>query len=82
MRLAALGWTGEGARPHTVLCGLRPVTLLEFLTGTARARIVAAHFFLPANDLLHRLNVSGARHASLFQFATLAAHEGFFQVIG
>src|SRR6202035_209020 len=34
------------------------------------------------NDLLNWLYVSCASHARLFQFAALAAHEGFFQIIG
>jgi hypothetical protein len=58
------------------------VALLEFLAGAAGARIVAAHFFLPANDLLNRLHVASAGHARLFEFAALAAHESFFQIVG
>ena len=61
---------------------LRTVAPFEFLAGAARAGIVAAHFFLAANDLLNGLHVPGASHARLFQFAALAAHEGFFQIVG
>jgi len=57
------------------------VALLNFCRSR-RAGIVAAHFFLTADDLLHGLHIAGARHARLFQFATLAAHEGFFQIVG
>src|ERR1700676_1549046 len=59
-----------------------PVALLEFLTRAAGAGIVAAHFFLRADYLLHRLHIASARHARLFQFAALAAHERFFQIVG
>jgi len=58
------------------------VALFEFLAGATGARIVAAHFFLRADDLLHGLRVAASSHARLFQFAPLAAHEGFFQIIG
>jgi hypothetical protein len=54
------------------------VALLKFVSRATRAGIVAAHFFLPSYDLLHRLRFSAAGHARLFQFAALAAHEGFF----
>jgi hypothetical protein len=57
------------------------VALLEFLPGAAGARIVAPDFFLPANHLLNWLHVAGSSHARLFQFAALAAHEGFFQIV-
>src|SRR3984957_4082457 len=65
-----------------VIALLRPVALLEFLTRSTGAWIVAAHFFLSANDLLNRLHFSAAGHARLFEFAALAAHEGFFQIVG
>ncbi len=67
-----------------MVCGgsASPVALLEFLAGTTRAGIVAAYFFLAANDLLHWLHVTSAGHACLFQFAALAAHKGFFQIVG
>ena len=58
--------------------GLGAVALFIFLAGAAGAGIVPANFFLRADDLLHLLRVSGAGHAGLFQFAALAAHEGFF----
>jgi hypothetical protein len=61
---------------------LRAVALFEFLAGAAGARVVAANFFLSANDLLYWRNVACAGHARLFQFAALAAHEGFFQIVG
>ena len=61
---------------------LRAVALFVFLAGAAGAGIVAAYFFLRADDLLHLLRISGAGHAGLFQLAALAAHEGFFQVVG
>ena len=57
----ALRWLdGRGGRPHMISCrsSLRPVALLEFLARAAGAGIVAAHFFLTANDLLHRLHVA------------------------
>ena len=77
----------EGPCPHMVPAiadslRLSPVTLLELFPGTARARIVAAHLFLPAHHLLHRLRVSGPSHARLFQLATLAPHKSFFQIVG
>src|SRR5450432_252401 len=58
-----------------------PVTLLILLPRPAGARVIPPNFFLPADNLLHRLSVSRTRHASLFQFAALAAHEGFFQLV-
>src|SRR5579863_7355537 len=61
---------------------LRSVALLEFFSRTAGARIVAAHFFLGADDLLYWLRFAASRHPRLFQFATLAAHKGFFQIVG
>ncbi|MDQ1387135.1 MAG: hypothetical protein QOF56_589, partial [Acidobacteriaceae bacterium] len=63
--------------PHDLL-RLSPVALFEFPAGATGARIVAAHFFLRADDLLHGLRVAASSHARLFQFAALAAHEGFF----
>ena len=57
------------------------MALLVFLAGAAGTGVVAAYFFLGADDLLHLLRISGAGHASLFQFAALAAHEGFFQLV-
>jgi hypothetical protein len=58
------------------------VALLEFLAGSAGAGIVSAHFFLTANDLLHRLCFATTSHARLFEFTALAAHEGLFQIVG
>ena len=57
------------------------MALLKFLARTARTGIVAAHLFLTANHLLHRLHVSSPSHARLFQFATLAAHKSLFQIV-
>jgi hypothetical protein len=58
------------------------VALFIFLAGAAWARIVAAHLFLRADDLLHRLHISRASHPRLFKLATLATHESLFQIIG
>src|ERR1700691_3665488 len=88
MRLAALRWTGEAPVPTQTFRTqtfatqtLGPVALFEFLSRPAGAGIVAAHFFLAANDLLHWLRFAASGHARLFQFAALAAHEGFFQIV-
>jgi uncharacterized MAPEG superfamily protein len=67
---------------NTVHSALRAVALLVFLAGAAGAGIVAAHFFLTSNDLLHCGAYRRPGHASLFQLAALAAHEGFFQFVG
>ena len=54
---------------------------LILLARAAGAGIVSSHFFLAADDLLHGLRVSCSGHARLFEFAALAAHEGFFQFV-
>ena len=61
---------------------LCPVTLFVFLAGAAGAGIIAPHFFLRADNLLDRLRGASNGHTGLFQFAPLAAHEGFFQFVG
>lgn len=58
------------------------MALLILLPGPARARIIPPNFFLPAYNLLHLWRVSRTGHAGLLQFAPLAAHEGFFQLVG
>src|SRR6202035_4589724 len=70
--------------PHSscIDSSLCPVALLEFLSRAARARIVAAHLFLSAHHLLHRLRVSRPSHTRLLQLAPLAPHKGFFQIVG
>jgi len=61
---------------------LRPVALFVFLAGSAGAGIVAAYLLLRAHNLLNLLRLTGSGHARLFQFAALAAHEGFFELVG
>ena len=61
---------------------LRAVALLEFLAGTAGARIVPANLLLTANNLLHLRSLAATRHAGLLQFAPLSAQERFFQIVG
>src|ERR1700678_3523873 len=63
-------------------CSACPVAPFVFLARAAGTRIIAPPFLLPAHNLLNRQYVSGASHARLFQLSTLAAHEGFFQVVG
>ena len=67
---------------HPVVFGdSRPVALFILFAGPARARIVPSNFFLPTDDLLYWLGVSGPGHTRLFEFTALAAHEGLFQFI-
>ena len=68
----------ELAPKTTRLC----TALLILLAGTARAGIIAPHFFLGAHNLLHGLRVSGASHARLFKLAAFAAHKRFLQFVG
>lgn len=55
--------------------------LLVFLARAARARIIAADLGSAADDLLDWLEIAGARHARLLQFATLLALESLFEFI-
>ena len=57
------------------------MALLIFFARAARTGIVTPYLLLTSHDLLHRLHIASPSHLRLFQFATLAAHEGFFKVI-
>jgi hypothetical protein len=57
------------------------MALLIFLPRAAGTRIVTPHFFLTANHLLHRLHIASSSHPRLFEFAALAAHKRFFQIV-
>src|SRR5690242_20650998 len=61
--------------------GVGAAALLVFLTGAAGTRIVTTNFRGAANDLLHRLHITRAGHARLFQLAAFFALEGFFEIV-
>src|SRR5271167_3283547 len=65
-----------------VLSESRAVALLVLFPGPARARIVPPNFFLPTDDLLYWLRISGSGHTRLFELTSLTTHEGLFQFIG
>src|SRR5262249_34823403 len=59
---------------------LRPAALLILLPAAAGTGIIPPDL-VSADDLLHRLHLAGAGHARLLQLATLAALEGFVDVV-
>src|SRR5208282_3296255 len=65
----------------SVVLRVSAAAFLVLFPRAARTRIVASDLGRAADHLLHRLQVTGAGHASLLQLAALLALEGFFDFV-